>query len=83
MGSTRVRLALVSTIVLAFALTVADVALLTSLGYTQQAESDALLVAQAGIVHAGIQDANGSVSLGGDTGQNAEGVAVDVAVATG
>ncbi|HEV2011686.1 MAG TPA: ATP-binding protein [Candidatus Limnocylindria bacterium] len=84
LGGTRARLALVSTVVLALALTLADVALLTTLAYAQRADTDRLLAAQAEVVAAGIEDTNGVISLGADApGQSAEGIAVDSAVVSG
>jgi signal transduction histidine kinase len=77
----RARLALTSTVVLAVALALADIALLTSLGYAQRADTDALLTAQADLVASGVEDASGTISLGADApGQNPEGIAVESAV---
>ena len=83
LGGTRAGLALVSTIVLALALTLADVALLVSLGLSQRSDVDALLTAQADVVAAGVEDANGVVTFGTDApGQRPEGIAVDSALVT-
>lgn len=82
--STRARLALVSTLVLAVALLAADIALLSSLGYAQRSYADALLASQADQVVSGLEDVNGVLALGSNAGeQDQGGVAVDSAVVTG
>jgi signal transduction histidine kinase len=83
-GSTRARLTLVSTVVLALALVLADAALIASLAYAQRADTDRLLAAQAELVASGIEDTNGVSSLGTDVaGQSSEGIAVDSVLVSG
>ena len=80
---TRGRLVLVAVAVFAVALLVADGAVLASVAVTQSQESDAVLVAQAHVLAANLQDSNGQFTLGGADLETESGIAVDSAVVSG
>lgn len=82
LATTRGRLVAFSVAILALALLIADGTVLASLSLTESSESDAVLVAQARVISATLDDANGHVSLNAPDipGETQSGVAVDAAV---
>ncbi len=83
--TTRGRLVLFSVAILALAVGIADATILASLSLTQSGESDAVLVAQAQVISATIEDANGNVRLDSPEipGETPSGIAVDAVVISG
>ncbi len=77
--TTRGRLVAFSVAILALAVVIADGTVLASLSLTESRESDAVLVAQAQVISATIEDANGRVRLDspGIPGETQSGIAVD------
>ncbi|MDQ6774288.1 MAG: HAMP domain-containing histidine kinase [Candidatus Dormibacteraeota bacterium] len=82
LGTTRGRLVLFSVAILAVALLIADGAVIGSLYLAESTESDAVLVAQARVISATLENVNGNLSL--DTAdtpvETQAGIAVDAAV---
>jgi two-component system, OmpR family, sensor kinase len=79
---TRGRLVIIALGFFALALLVADGAVLASVAVTQSQASDAVLVSQAQVIAAGLQDTNGLVTFDGSDlpGETQSGIAVDAAV---
>jgi len=82
LGTTRGRLVTFSVAILALALLIADGAVLGSLSLTSSSESDAVLVSQARLISATVDDTNGHLSLAATDipGETQSGIAVDAAV---
>jgi heavy metal sensor kinase len=80
--STRGRLVLIAVGFFALALLVANGAVLWTVAVTQSQAADSVLVSQAQVLAAGLQDANGAVTFdGSDLPQETQGgIAVDAAV---
>src|SRR5438132_100215 len=81
-GTTRGRLVAFTVAILGVALLLADGGLLGSLALTQANQSNAVLVSQANVIAAGIEDQNGRLSFGtGELpGETQGGIAVDAAI---
>ena len=81
-GTTRGRLVAFTVAILGVALLLADGGLLGSLALTQSNQSNAVLVSQANVIAAGIEDQNGRLSFGtGELpGETQGGIAVDAAI---
>jgi two-component system, OmpR family, sensor kinase len=82
LASTRGRLVTFAVVILALALLIADGTVLASLSLTGSSESDAVLVSQARVVSATLEDVNGRISLDAPDipGETKSGIAVDAVV---
>src|ERR1700730_8610564 len=80
--TTSGRLVAFTIAILGVALLLGDGGVLGSLALTEQNQSDAVLVSQANVIAAGIEDQNGQLSFGtGELpGETQGGVAVDAAI---
>ncbi|MBJ7599681.1 MAG: hypothetical protein DLM67_08015 [Candidatus Nephthysia bennettiae] len=81
LGTTRGRLVTFTVAILGVALLLADGGVLGSLAITQTNESNAVLVSQANLIAAGIEEQNGQLSFGSGElpGETQGGIAVDAA----
>jgi heavy metal sensor kinase len=81
-GTTRGRLVAFAAAILGVSLLLADGGILVSLAVTNARESDAVLVSQAHVLAAGIEDRDGQLSFGtGELpGETQAGIAVDAAI---
>jgi heavy metal sensor kinase len=82
LGTTRGRLVTFAVAILGVSLLLADGGILVSLALTNARESDAVLVSQANVLAAGIEDKDGQLSFGSGElpGETQGGVAVDAAI---
>lgn len=80
--TTRGRLAAVAVAILGLALLVADGAVLGSLALTGRSESDAVLVGQANLIAASIEESNGALSFGSTDPplETSAGIVVDASI---